>query len=142
MKDLILACKIGIYFGEAGKGLQESFFYGPNPLHEQTEQGIVVEMLNGEVRRLHTPFGFWSIGVKQVDWRKVPGEFSKLDGSLVTRKTEDAKGPFYSVVQWEGKDLEPPIYRDESQYVPPSQVQILWRRFVSSVPQIPLKSGL
>lgn len=125
MTELEVGFKIGTFFAKT----QASFKYGPNPLHEQTERGIVLEMRGETLRRIHTPLGFWNVGAR-VDWDTFPGEMVEIFEKDVTRSTQDIAGRLFGLVAWEGVRFEKPVYRDPEHYWSKEKVKEMWAEFI------------
>ncbi len=125
---------------EIGRRIQavDSFFYCPNWFHEQVE-GVVIEEFKGEVRRLHTPLGFWNVGCR-TPLRELkltlPWDLVMLDPACVTNVTRDSTGPFWGVVEWDKEAVAPPIYRASDAYLPKERVVEIWNAFRATRPDL------
>ena len=123
---------------EIGRRIQavDSFPYCPNWFHEQVE-GVVIEEFKGEVRRLHTPLGFWNVGCRApVCALRLPWTLERLDPACVTKITQDATGPFWGVVEWNKEAVAPPIYRAPAAYLLKEQVVEIWNAFRATRPDL------
>jgi len=114
------------------------FKSGPNPLFCQMKQGLILVKRNEVPVEILTPWGSWNIlnGCHcHGNWKKVHKAIEEPLGLVLFGKeivtARGNRGPFYVITEYEGKEIEWPVYRESSQYLSPKKVRAIWKKFTA-----------
>lgn len=146
--------------GKPKAGCINKFKQGPNWCYSQLERGIVLLAdADGEITEMDTPLGRWTIADPwlrngKIDYGqngRITKIFNELGETLQLVEIplfEGAKGlhnhpyfnnpyhRFYSVTFWNGKQIEPAVYRGAKDFattkIPYETAEEIWRSFVKT----------
>ena len=136
IQDLVASDNIDEKCDQLWCHYSDKFRLGPDG-HKQTREGIVLEEFHGMPYALHTPLGTWQIleGFGNNSWKKVMEAIKTQLGLELIHEAQNRffghEGPWWAITQWNGKQIERPVYRQASEQIPHEKAREIWKDFVA-----------
>ncbi len=116
----------------------DAFRDGPKEHRYQTREGLVLEGYYGSPSYIHTPYGRWSIlGSNSGNGKIIFDAIREPLGLKLIKDGEQVNsqihmGPFWAITKWKYVEISPPVYREESEYIPSDKVREIWKEFAKN----------